>query len=153
MNHNVQSKSICILGRALSCKYFVADNFVEVDVDIGSSMVASAIVHLAFGYITTLTVDLAFLIESQTEAELPERVLGAVRFSELNPASARPIEPSSDLSGGLQSSLSTRLWKSIGQSFSHILHPGVQESVSSSGSLHSNGSVDREDATDNIKKW
>ncbi|EXB88909.1 hypothetical protein L484_003605 [Morus notabilis] len=150
----VGEQAICIIGRALSCKYCVADNFVEVDVDIGSSIVASAIVHLAFGYITTLTVDLAFLIESQTEADLPEKLLGAVRFSELNPASARSIEPSSDMSGGdLQSSLPTRLWKSIGQGFSHILHPGVQESGSSSGSLHSNGTVDHEDASENTKSW
>lgn len=149
----VGEQAICIIGRALSCKYCVADNFVEVDVDIGSSMVASAIVHLAFGYITTLTVDLAFLIESQTEVELPEKILGAVRFSELNPASARPIEPSSDMICDLESSLSTRLWKSIGQGFSHILHPGVQENSSSSGSLHSNGTVDHEDAIDDIKKW
>ncbi|KAJ0968609.1 hypothetical protein J5N97_025526 [Dioscorea zingiberensis] len=74
----VGEQAICILGRALSCKYVVGANFIEVDVDIGSSMVANAIVHLAFGYITTLTVDLAFLIESQTELELPERILGAV---------------------------------------------------------------------------
>ncbi|XP_050257205.1 protein ENHANCED DISEASE RESISTANCE 2 isoform X2 [Quercus robur] len=71
----VGEQAICIIGRALSCKYCSAENFLEVDVDIGSSMVASAIVHLAIGYITTLTVDLAFLIESQTESELPERIL------------------------------------------------------------------------------
>ncbi|POO03616.1 hypothetical protein TorRG33x02_008210 [Trema orientale] len=150
----VGEQAICIIGRALSCKYSVAEKFLEVDVDIGSSMVASAIVHLAFGYITTLTVDIAFLIESQTESELPERLLGAVRFSELNPASAGPIEPFSDtISGNLQSSLPTRLWKSIGQGFSHILHPGVQESGSSSGSSHTNGTVNHEDAPESIKKW
>ncbi|CAN8295378.1 unnamed protein product, partial [Cochlearia groenlandica] len=77
----VGEQAICVIGRALSCKYVSGDNFVEVDIDVGSSMVASAIVHLAFGYVTTLTVDIAFLIESQTEAELPEKLLGAVRFS------------------------------------------------------------------------
>ncbi|KAL5543161.1 hypothetical protein UlMin_010871 [Ulmus minor] len=149
----VGEQAICIIGRALSCKYCVADNFLEVDVDIGSSMVASAIVHLAFGYITTLTVDLAFLIESQTESELPERLLGAVRFSELNPDSARPIEPSlGSIGGNLPSSLHTRLWKSLGQGFSQILNPGSPESGSSSasfhanssGSVHANGTADEE---------
>ncbi|KAA8531421.1 hypothetical protein F0562_006226 [Nyssa sinensis] len=116
----VGEQAICIIGRALTCKHCIAENFIEVDIDIGSSMVASAIVHLAFGYLTTLTVDLAFVIEAQTESELPERILGAVRFSELNTASARPIELSSDGSAGsLQSSLPTRLWKS----FSNLLHP------------------------------
>ncbi|KAK9997280.1 hypothetical protein SO802_021966 [Lithocarpus litseifolius] len=150
----VGEQAICIIGRALSCKYCLAENFLEVDIDIGSSMVASAIVHLAIGYITTLTVDLAFLIESQTESELPERILGAVRFSGLNLASAQPIELSSDRSdANLQSSLSTRLWKSIGQGFTNILHPGAQESGSSTGSVHTNGGVDHEDSFKGLKKW
>ena len=150
----VGEQAICLIGRALSCKYCLAENFLEVDVDIGSSMVASAIVHLAIGYITTLTVDLAFLIESQTPSELPERILGAVRFSELNLASARPIESSSDRSGAhLQSSLSIRLWKSIGQGFTNILNPGAQENGSSTGSVHANGVVDHEDSVKGLKKW
>ncbi|CAL5211590.1 unnamed protein product [Lathyrus oleraceus] len=125
----VGEQAICIIGHALSCKYSVTKNFMEVDIDIGSSMVASAIVHLAFGYVTTLTVDLAFLIEGQTESELPEKLLGAFRFSNLDPASARPIEPSSVSStASLQKSLPTRLWYSIG----HILHSGSQEDGSSS---------------------
>lgn len=135
----VGEQAICIIGRALTCKYVVSDNFIEVDVDIGSSMVASAIVHLAFGYITTLTVDLAFLIESQTQLELPERILGAVRFSELDPASARPMEPFDGTNVNLQSSLSSRWWRSIGEGFSHLISQSSQESSSPSGSVHSNG--------------
>ncbi|KAF7805341.1 protein ENHANCED DISEASE RESISTANCE 2-like [Senna tora] len=122
----VGEQAICIIGRALACKYCMGENFLEVDIDIGSSMVASAIVHLAFGYITTLTVDLAFLIESQAESELPEKLLGAFRFSELDPASARTIESLSMLStDGLQSSLPTRFWKSLGQGFTQILNYDV----------------------------
>ncbi|BAT90843.1 hypothetical protein LR48_Vigan08g164400 [Vigna angularis] len=125
----VGEQAICLIGRALSCKFCVAENYIEVDIDIGSSMVATAIVHLAFGYVTTLTIDLAFLIESQVESELPEKLLGAFRLSNLNPASARQVEPSSVSStGSLQRSLSKRLWKSIGQ----ILLPGSQENDSTS---------------------
>lgn len=124
----VGEQAICIIGRSLTCKYSSGDNFIEVDIDIGSSMVASAIVHLAFGYISTLTVDLAFLIESQAEDELPEKLLGAFRFSDLDPASAGTFEPSSSINANnLQSSLPTRLWMSIGQGFTHILNPGSQE--------------------------
>ncbi|KAE9616551.1 putative pleckstrin domain, protein ENHANCED DISEASE RESISTANCE 2 [Lupinus albus] len=110
----VGEQAICIIGHALSCKFCVAENFVEVDIDIGSSMVATAIVHLAFGYVSTLTVDLAFLIEGQAESELPEKLLCGIRFSNLDPASARSIEPSSIMRAtSLQKSLSTRLWKSF----------------------------------------
>ncbi|PSS24066.1 Protein ENHANCED DISEASE RESISTANCE like [Actinidia chinensis var. chinensis] len=150
----VGEQAICVIGRALTCKYCVAENFMEVDIDIGSSMVASAIVHLAFGYLTTLTVDLAFLIESQTESELPERILGAVRFSELNTAAASLVEPSFDgSSDNLPSSLPTRLWKSIGQGFSNLLHPGSQESSSVASSSHVNGVVDQEHNEKAIEKW
>ena len=125
----VGEQAICIIGRSLSCKYCVTENFMEVDIDIGSSMVASAIVHLAFGYVTTLTVDLAFLIEGQVESELPEKLLGAFRFANLDPTSARTIEPSSTTStSNIQKSLPTRLWNSIG----HILHSGSQEDGSTS---------------------
>ncbi|KAF9596888.1 hypothetical protein IFM89_013936 [Coptis chinensis] len=150
----VGEQAICILGRAVSCKYFVRENCIEVDVDIGASMVASAIVHLAFGYITTLTVDLAFLIESQTESELPERILGAVRFSELNPASAMAVEPPCvESTDSLQSSLPTRWWKSIGQGFSHLIHPGAQDAASISVSEHVNGTSNDGVIDNDIKKW
>ncbi|KAL6970741.1 hypothetical protein U1Q18_030432 [Sarracenia purpurea var. burkii] len=150
----VGEQAICVIGRALTCQYCLAENFIEVDIDIGSSMVASAIVHLAFGYLTTLTVDIAFLIESQTESELPERILGAVRFSELNADEARPVELSSvGSSGNLQSSLSTRLWKSIGQGFSNLLLSGPQESSSISTSSHVNGVVDHERSGKDINEW
>ncbi|KAL1148996.1 hypothetical protein V6Z11_A10G162400 [Gossypium hirsutum] len=149
----VGEQAICIIGRALSCQYCISENFIEVDIDIGSSMVASAIVHLAFGYITSLTVDLAFLIESQTEAELPERLLGAIRFSELKIDSAQLIEPSSyGSSGNLQASLPTRLWKSLGQGFSHLLHPGAQESGSvSTPTTHVNGTAVHEESDRDVK--
>lgn len=121
----VGEQAICLLGRAISCNYIIGENFIEVDIDIGSSMVASAILHLAFGYVTTLTVDLAFLIESQTQSELPERLLGAVRFSALQPDSAGLYELLSEgQAGDMQSSLPSRLWKSIGEGFSQLLHPG-----------------------------
>lgn len=138
----VGEQAICILGRTISCKYFHGPSFIEVDVDIGASVVANAIVHLAFGYIRTLTVDLAFLIESQSELELPEKILGAVRFSELNPDSASLYElPSEENSSDLQSSLTTRLWKSIGQGFTQLLHHGNQDlsvctSENTNGNLH-----------------
>eukprot|EP00250_Pteridium_aquilinum_P013782 c21570_g1_i1 orf=344-1294(-) len=120
----VGEQAICILGRAVSCKYHKGDNFVEVDVDIGASILANAVVHLAFGYVTTLTVDLAFLIESQVEEELPEQMLGAVRFANLDPASASSIdvaveEADDDDSdenhegGATPSSLPSRWWKSF----------------------------------------
>ncbi|XP_073135455.1 protein ENHANCED DISEASE RESISTANCE 2-like isoform X2 [Henckelia pumila] len=149
----VGEQAICIIGRALTCKYSTGENFMEVDIDIGSSMVANAIVHLAFGYLTTLTVDLAFLIEGQTESELPERILGAVRFSELNTVSARSVElPPEGSTWNLQSSLPTSFWKSVGQGFSQLLNPSGQGSDSNSSASYVNGVIDHDKNSEDLKK-
>ncbi|CAI9762881.1 unnamed protein product [Fraxinus pennsylvanica] len=142
----VGEQAICIIGRSVTCKYCLGENFIEVDIDIGSSVVANAIVHLAFGYISRLTVELAFLIE-QTESELPERILGPVRFSELNTASARQVELYYEKSMEyLQSSLQTRFWKSLGRGFSQLIKPGGQESESNCHTAHVNGEKINADA-------
>ncbi|KQJ95415.1 protein ENHANCED DISEASE RESISTANCE 2 isoform X1 [Brachypodium distachyon] len=145
----VGEQAICILGRALSCKYVQGSNFIEVDVDIGSSIVANAIVHLAFGYVTTLTVDLAFLIESQAESELPERLLGAVRFSELSPGSAGVYEVPSEEQQESAPFLPTRLW----QGFSQLLqNPGNSRETPPS-SQNTNGNLHEEGADENTNRY
>ncbi|WCJ41325.1 hypothetical protein M5689_022204 [Euphorbia peplus] len=152
----VGEQAVCLIGRSLGCKFCVAENYFEADVDIGSSVVANAVVHLALGYITMLTVDIAFLIEGQTPSELPEQILGAVRFSGLNPASAKLYEPSREPPPRTlqsQSSLSKRLWMSLGQGLSQLLKPGAQGSNSNPGSPHSNGTSARETSNEDIKRW
>lgn len=71
----------------------------SIDVDIGSSMVATGVVQLAIGYVTTLTVDIAFLLEGQTLDELPERLLGSIRLHNLELKAAVAL-PTLDLSRG-----------------------------------------------------
>nr|XP_016456460.1 PREDICTED: protein ENHANCED DISEASE RESISTANCE 2-like [Nicotiana tabacum]XP_016456466.1 PREDICTED: protein ENHANCED DISEASE RESISTANCE 2-like [Nicotiana tabacum]XP_016456476.1 PREDICTED: protein ENHANCED DISEASE RESISTANCE 2-like [Nicotiana tabacum] len=149
----VGEQAICVIGRALTCNYCIADDFIEVDIDIGSSVIANAIVHLAFNYLSTLTVDLAFLIESQAQSELPERILGAVRFSELKTTSAQPVEmPSDGNMGELPPSFSSRLWKSFGHSFSHRVQTDTQDGSSNSSSSHVEGAVDSGMSKEDTKK-
>ncbi|OVA16368.1 START domain [Macleaya cordata] len=84
----------CLLGKAVTCKYLRQDNFLEIDVDIGSSSVARSIIGLVLGYVTSLVVDLAILIEAKEESELPEYVLGTVRLNRVKLDSAVPFETS-----------------------------------------------------------
>ncbi|MCD9638590.1 hypothetical protein HAX54_022650 [Datura stramonium] len=150
----VGEQAICVIGRALTCKYCIADDFIEVDIDIGSSVIANAIVHLAYNYISTLTVDLAFLIESQTQSELPECILGAVRFSELKTTSATVVEiPSDGNKGELLRSFPSRFWKSFGNSFSHLVHADTQDGSSSSSPSHVKGDVDNGMFEEDTKRW
>ncbi|XVE71085.1 hypothetical protein DITRI_Ditri10aG0121900 [Diplodiscus trichospermus] len=82
----------CLLGKAVTCKYFRQDNFLEIDVDIGSSSVARSVIGLVLGYVTSLVVDLAILIEAKEEAELPEYILGTVRLNRVRLESAVPLD-------------------------------------------------------------
>lgn len=81
----------CLLGKAVTCRYLREDNFLEIDVDIGSSSIAKRIIALVLGYVTSIVVDLAILIEAQEENELPEYILGTVRLNRLKLESAVPF--------------------------------------------------------------
>ncbi|KAB5552827.1 hypothetical protein DKX38_010138 [Salix brachista] len=82
----------CLLGKAVTCKYLRQDNFLEIDVDIGSSSVARGVIGLVLGYVTSLVVDLAILIEAKEEPELPEYILGTVRLNRVRLDAAVPLE-------------------------------------------------------------
>lgn len=86
----------CLLGRALTCRYHKGDDYLEIDIDIGSSAIASAILHLALGAVTSVTIDMGFLVESQSEEELPEKLFGAVRIAQMEMSSAKYVETAAD---------------------------------------------------------
>ncbi|XP_068649754.1 protein ENHANCED DISEASE RESISTANCE 2-like isoform X2 [Aristolochia californica] len=78
----------CLLGKAVDCNYIRGPKYLEIDVDIGSSTVANGVLGLVCGVITTLVVDMAFLVQANTIDELPERLIGAVRVSHIELSSA-----------------------------------------------------------------
>ncbi|CBI37373.3 unnamed protein product, partial [Vitis vinifera] len=78
----------CLLGKAVDCNYIRGPKYLEIDVDIGSSTVANGVLGLVCGVITTLVVDMAFLVQANTVDELPERLIGAVRVSHVELSSA-----------------------------------------------------------------
>lgn len=82
----------CLLGKAVTCRYLRQENFLEIDVDIGSSSVARSIINLVLGHITNLVVDMAILIEGRDEAELPEYLLGTTRVSRVELKFAKPYK-------------------------------------------------------------
>jgi hypothetical protein len=84
-----------IVGNALKTTYYGggSERYLEVNVDIGSSSVANSVTRFVMAYLRTLVIDLAFLVESKSEAELPERVLGAIRVCHLDPDLADQAPP------------------------------------------------------------
>ncbi|KAL0371951.1 UNVERIFIED_CONTAM: protein ENHANCED DISEASE RESISTANCE 2 [Sesamum calycinum] len=60
----------------------------KIDVDIGSSTVANGVLGLVIGVITTLVVEMAFLVQATATEELPERLIGSVQISHIELSSA-----------------------------------------------------------------
>lgn len=50
------------------------------DVDIGSSSVAASVTNLVCGATKSLTIDLGVLVEGQSPDQLPEQLLGTIRY-------------------------------------------------------------------------
>ncbi|XP_010529240.1 PREDICTED: protein ENHANCED DISEASE RESISTANCE 2-like [Tarenaya hassleriana] len=78
----------CLLGKAVDCNYIRGPTYLEIDVDIGSSTVANGVLGLVIGMITSLVVEMAFLVQANTQEELPERLIGVVRVSHVELSSA-----------------------------------------------------------------
>nr|AAD20693.1 unknown protein [Arabidopsis thaliana] len=86
-------KKACLIGQALEINYFRGKNYIELGVDIGSSTVARGVVSLVLGYLNKLVIEMAFLIQANTEEELPEYLLGTCRFNHLDASKAISIIP------------------------------------------------------------
>lgn len=71
------------LGQIVETKYHVGFNYMEIDVNLGSSGVVRGVLSLVFGFVSALVVDMAFFIRGETADELPERLIGVGRCSHL----------------------------------------------------------------------
>jgi hypothetical protein len=77
-----------IISKRITHKYFKGEGYFEIDCDITSSKVARGILGMVQAYVNRVVLDMVVLIEGQAEDELPEKILGGVRFVKLDPESA-----------------------------------------------------------------
>ncbi|CAL9044726.1 unnamed protein product, partial [Musa banksii] len=84
-------KKACLVGQALRINYFCGCNYIELGIDIGSSTVARGVVSLVLGYLSNLVIEMAFLIQGNTEEELPEFLLGTCRLNHLDVSKSVPL--------------------------------------------------------------
>ncbi|KAG0491758.1 hypothetical protein HPP92_005156 [Vanilla planifolia] len=85
-------KKACLLGEALKIHYFSGRNYIELDIDIGSSTVARGVASLVLSYLNNLVIEMAFVIQGNTQEELPEILLGTCRLNYLDAAKAIPVK-------------------------------------------------------------
>ncbi|CAL5322331.1 unnamed protein product [Camellia sinensis] len=86
-------KKACLVGKALETHYHQGKNYLEVGVDVGSSTVARGVVSLVLGYLNNLVIEMAFLIQANTQEELPECLLGTCRLNHLDIAKTVVVTP------------------------------------------------------------
>ncbi|XP_048232207.1 protein ENHANCED DISEASE RESISTANCE 2-like isoform X3 [Ricinus communis] len=77
-------KKACLVGQALEVNYFRGKTYLELQIDAGSSTIARGVVSLVLGYLNNLVMEMAFLIQGETEEELPEILLGTCRLNHLD---------------------------------------------------------------------
>ncbi|KNC86780.1 hypothetical protein SARC_01074 [Sphaeroforma arctica JP610] len=80
-----------IMGKKLRTAYYVGKNYLEIDIDISNSKVAQKVTGMCLPATKSLTIDMAFLLESHKHEELPERLLGTVRLKKIDLSSAQPL--------------------------------------------------------------
>ncbi|XXG44666.1 hypothetical protein AAC387_Pa01g4405 [Persea americana] len=86
-------KKACLVGQALEINYFHGKNYIELGIDIGSSTVARGVVSLVLGYLSNLVIEMAFLIQANTQEELPEFLLGTCRLNHLDASKSVLVKP------------------------------------------------------------
>ncbi|TYK00012.1 protein ENHANCED DISEASE RESISTANCE 2-like isoform X1 [Cucumis melo var. makuwa] len=86
-------KKACLVGHALEVHYFRGKNYLEVEIDVGSSTVARGVVSLVLGYLNNLVIEMAFVIQGNTQEELPEILLGTCRLNHLDVAKSLLVKP------------------------------------------------------------
>ncbi|XP_061998570.1 protein ENHANCED DISEASE RESISTANCE 2-like [Rosa rugosa] len=86
-------KKACLVSQALEVKYFRGKNYLELMIDVGSSTIARGVVNLVLGYLNNLVIEMAFLIQANTEEELPEVLLGTCRINHLDASKSVQVKP------------------------------------------------------------
>ena len=67
-----------LLGNKLTQHYIRGDNYFEIDIDVGSSVIANHTVGMCLGSSTSIRVDLGITLQGEAEEELPEIMLACI---------------------------------------------------------------------------
>ena len=77
-------KKPAIAARAVNCSWNRGGNYLEVVYDVSTSYVGNKIFSVVKGYAKKITIDLSFLNQGNSRKELPERILCAARFHQMD---------------------------------------------------------------------
>lgn len=87
----VRSKP-ALIGRKVVCRYFKTATYMELDVNVSSSIIASQIIGVCRGYAKHFTADVGIVIQGEDEEELPEMLLSVGSVRRINTAVRRKLD-------------------------------------------------------------
>jgi hypothetical protein len=73
-----------LLGQKVVQRYFRGDRHLEIDVHVGSSIIAAQIVGVCRSYTEMYSTNLGIVIQGENEDELPERLLACIQLNKLD---------------------------------------------------------------------
>jgi hypothetical protein len=73
-----------IIGHKLVQRYFRGERYMETDVDVSSSLIASGIVSLCRGYARYIHCECGVVLQGEADDELPESMLACVELKYLD---------------------------------------------------------------------
>jgi len=93
----------CIIGTKIQQDFYEGEGYLEVSIDNSSSAGAAYVLKMVQKYAKSVVMDFGYVLQGELEDELPERILGAMRWFRLDEESAwsynewinRPSEPES----------------------------------------------------------
>jgi len=85
-----------VMGKAVSQRYFFGKDYMEVDVEVDTSIIAKGILKIASMFISSVVVDMVWVLEGKNVQELPEKAMCAVRLGNMDLSKAREIRLEDD---------------------------------------------------------
>ena len=73
-----------LMGLKVVQRYFKGEGYFESDTYVGSSMIADNIVGMCRSYTSMFSTNIAFVVQGESEDELPERLVGCVRLATID---------------------------------------------------------------------
>lgn len=86
LRHTIRRPTL--IGHMLKINYIRGKNYLEMDIDVGSSACARGFASKTFSCFTSLIIEIAFVIQANTGEELPEHLFGAFRLNYLDVSKA-----------------------------------------------------------------
>mmetsp|Transcript_25479 Transcript_25479/g.45274 ORF Transcript_25479/g.45274 Transcript_25479/m.45274 type:complete len:339 (+) Transcript_25479:66-1082(+) len=73
-----------LIGQKLTAHHFTGDNYLEIDVDTGSSSIVSFATRSIVRTFSSIVANIGFVIEGRDEGELPERMLAIHQYGRVD---------------------------------------------------------------------